>query len=82
VAVIGTAEPRLGEVGVAFVVLRSGKAATEAEIIAFCRDRMANYKVPRAVEIVASLPTNASGKVTRFVLRARAAERVTRAPRS
>lgn len=74
-AVVGVPDPRLGEVGASFVVLRPGKRATPEEIIAFCRERMANYKVPRTVEIVASLPTNAGGKVTKFVLRERAASR-------
>jgi len=73
VAVIGVPDPRLGEVGVAFVVLRPGQTALPDEIVTFCRERMANYKVPRAVEIVTSLPTNAAGKVTKYVLRARGA---------
>jgi acyl-CoA synthetase (AMP-forming)/AMP-acid ligase II len=41
-------------------------------VIAFCRDTMANYKVPRRIAVVDELPTNATGKVTRFVLRERA----------
>ena len=41
-------------------------------MIAWCRENMANYKVPRAVEMVDSLPTNASGKVMKFLLRKRA----------
>lgn len=63
VAVIGIPDERLGEVGAAFVVLRPGAALQEDELIAWCRDRIANYKVPRAVRIVDELPTNASGKV-------------------
>ena len=43
------------------------------EFIAWCREHMANYKVPRQVEMVASLPTNASGKVLKFELRKAAA---------
>jgi acyl-CoA synthetase (AMP-forming)/AMP-acid ligase II len=42
-------------------------------VIAWCRENMANYKVPRRVEIVSELPTNASGKVLKYVLRERAA---------
>jgi acyl-CoA synthetase (AMP-forming)/AMP-acid ligase II len=68
-AVVGVADPRMGEVGKAFVVLHAGAALTEAELIAWCRERMANYKVPRAVEFRAALPTNAAGKVEKFVLR-------------
>ncbi|HKT03715.1 MAG TPA: FadD3 family acyl-CoA ligase [Rugosimonospora sp.] len=71
-AVIGVPDARLGEVGMAFVVLRPEAAATNGDgIIAWCRDYMANYKVPRAVEVIAELPLNASGKVEKGVLRAR-----------
>jgi acyl-CoA synthetase (AMP-forming)/AMP-acid ligase II len=74
-AVVGVPDARLGEVGVAFVVLKSGAQATTEEIIAWARERMANYKVPRRVEIVSELPLNATGKVLKHVLRARASER-------
>jgi acyl-CoA synthetase (AMP-forming)/AMP-acid ligase II len=70
-AVIGVPDARLGEVGMAFVVTRPGVAATGAEIIAWCRDQMANYKVPRTVEIIDELPMNATGKVVKSDLRAR-----------
>ncbi len=69
VAVIGVTDERLGEVGCAFVVLRPDAALTEAECIAWCRERMANYKVPRVVRMVASLPVNASNKVDKKTLR-------------
>jgi acyl-CoA synthetase (AMP-forming)/AMP-acid ligase II len=75
VAVIGIPEPRLGEVGRAYVVPRAGATVDEAELIAWCRERMANYKVPRAVEVVDALPLNATGKVLKYVLRERAAGR-------
>ena len=71
VAVIGIPDERLGEVGKAFVVPRAGAPLTPASVIAWCREHMANYKVPRAVEIVDALPMNASGKVLKFELRAR-----------
>jgi acyl-CoA synthetase (AMP-forming)/AMP-acid ligase II len=74
-AVIGIPDERLGEVGMAFVVTRSGDPAVGPEILAWCRDQIANYKVPRAVEIVDELPVNAAGKVERTTLRARAAGR-------
>jgi acyl-CoA synthetase (AMP-forming)/AMP-acid ligase II len=74
-AVIGIPDRRLGEVGMAFVVTRPGASLNEADLIAWCRDRMANYKVPRVVEFVHELPVNAMGKVEKEVLRARAAER-------
>lgn len=69
-AVVGVPDERLGEVPMAYVVLRPGMAASAEEIIAWCRDNMANYKVPRRVEIRDSLPVNAAGKVQKFLLRA------------
>ncbi len=71
-AVIGVADDRLGEVGMAFVVTGSADL-TGPDIIRWCRDQMANYKVPRAVELVDELPVNATGKVLKDVLRERAA---------
>ena len=70
-AVVGVPDERLGEVGVAFVVVRPGAATTGDDVIAWSRDNMANYKVPRKVEIVDSLPLNATGKVMKDVLRQR-----------
>ncbi len=70
VAVIGIPDERLGEVGMAFVVPKSGAATTEQEIIDWSRQEMANYKVPRRVAIVESLPLNAAGKVMKPELRA------------
>jgi acyl-CoA synthetase (AMP-forming)/AMP-acid ligase II len=69
VAVIGVPDARLGEVGMAFVVPKTGAALEGPSLIAWCRERMANYKVPRRVEIVDALPVNASGKVQKFRLR-------------
>ncbi|MBW2292301.1 MAG: AMP-binding protein, partial [Deltaproteobacteria bacterium] len=73
-AVIGVPDERLGEVGMAFVVPAPGEKPTPESVIAWCRENMANYKVPRRVAIVDELPTNASGKVTKFVLREHAAK--------
>ena len=73
VAVIGVPDDRMGEVGMAFVVLRPGAQTSTAEIAAWSRDFMANFKVPRRVEIVDELPLNATGKVLKYELRARAA---------
>ncbi|MDT3441452.1 FadD3 family acyl-CoA ligase [Pseudofrankia sp. BMG5.37] len=70
-AVIGIPDDRLGEVGMAFVVPRVGAAVDPAEVIAWSRARMANYKVPRRVEVVDALPLNATGKVVKYELRAR-----------
>jgi acyl-CoA synthetase (AMP-forming)/AMP-acid ligase II len=71
VAVVGTPDRRLGEVAAAFVVPRAGASIDEAELIAWCRERMANYKVPRSVRVADTLPLNASGKVLKYVLRER-----------
>ncbi len=70
-AVIGVPDERLGEVGMAFVMLRPGQAVTPEELIAWASKEMANYKVPRRVEIVQALPLNASGKVLKTELRSR-----------
>jgi len=68
-AVIGVPDARLGEVGKAFVVLRPGHDLAEPDVLAYCRERLANYKVPRTVEFRASLPRNPAGKPLKRVLR-------------
>jgi acyl-CoA synthetase (AMP-forming)/AMP-acid ligase II len=71
--VIGVADDRMGEVGCAFVVRKPGAeaaASTADELIAWARQHMANYKVPRQVRFVDALPVNASNKVDKKVLRA------------
>jgi acyl-CoA synthetase (AMP-forming)/AMP-acid ligase II len=73
VAVVGVPDERMGEVGTAFVVPRPGHAIDPDELIAWCRERMANFKVPRHVEVVENLPLNPSGKVMKFQLREQAA---------
>jgi acyl-CoA synthetase (AMP-forming)/AMP-acid ligase II len=75
VAVVGMPDERLGEVGIAYVIPRPNVAVDPDEIMAWCREEMANYKVPRAVETVDELPLNASGKVLKYELRERAAAR-------
>lgn len=69
VAVVGVPDARLGEVPKAFVVPQEGVTFDQAEFVAWCRDRMANYKVPRFVETLSALPRNAMGKVQKFLLR-------------
>jgi acyl-CoA synthetase (AMP-forming)/AMP-acid ligase II len=74
-AVIGVPDGRLGEVGKAYVVLRPGHALSAADVLAYCRTRLANYKLPREVEFRADLPRNPSGKPLKHVLRAETALR-------
>jgi acyl-CoA synthetase (AMP-forming)/AMP-acid ligase II len=70
-AVVGRPDDRWGEVPVGFVALRPGATATADELVAHCRERLAKYKVPKAVTFVDALPRNPSGKVLKRDLRAR-----------
>jgi acyl-CoA synthetase (AMP-forming)/AMP-acid ligase II len=73
VAVIGVPDPRMGEVPMAWVVPAPGRSLDAAALIAWARERLANYKVPRRVATLEALPVNATGKVLKEELRARAA---------
>lgn len=73
VAVIGVPKPPQGEVGMAFVVRKSGSEISAADVRDFCATRLASYKVPLYVEFVDALPLNASGKVLKTELKATAA---------
>jgi HIP---CoA ligase len=68
-AVVGVADARLGEVGRAYVVTRPGRALEPGDVLAFCRERLANYKVPRQVVFRDGLPRNPAGKVLKRLLR-------------
>jgi acyl-CoA synthetase (AMP-forming)/AMP-acid ligase II len=70
----------MGEVGYAFVVARPGADLDTEGLLAWCKPRMANYKVPRFVEILDELPLNATGKVVKYELRECAVARVTPEP--
>jgi fatty-acyl-CoA synthase len=67
-AVVAIPDAKWGERPKAFVTLKSGQYATEEEIIAFCRERLAHFKCPVAVEF-GDLPKNSAGKVQKFMLR-------------
>jgi long-chain acyl-CoA synthetase len=67
---VGIADPYRGETVKAFVVLKEGTTATAEEIVDFCREHLAAYKVPRQVEFRQALPKSAVGKILRKVLRA------------
>ncbi len=73
VAVVATPSEKWGETPTAFIELKPGENATEEEIIAFCRDKMAHYKCPRRV-VFDDLPKTSTGKIQKFVLRDRARE--------
>ena len=70
-AVVGMPDPRMGEVGHAYVIPRPGTNPTETDLIAYCRENLANFKVPRKVSFVTELPRTPSGKVQKFKLRQR-----------
>jgi long-chain acyl-CoA synthetase len=67
---VGIADKYRGETVKAYIVLKPGETATAEEIIAFCREKLAAYKVPKLVEFRSSLPKSAIGKVLRKILRA------------
>jgi fatty-acyl-CoA synthase len=73
VAVVGVPDERWGEAGVAWVVVRRGRATDAAELTEFARDSLARFKVPRAVHFVEELPRSTAGKVLRRLLVERAA---------
>jgi acyl-CoA synthetase (AMP-forming)/AMP-acid ligase II len=68
-AVIGTPDSRLGEVGAAFVIPNNSSPPADQEIISWCREVMANYKVPKQLFWVDTLPLNATGKILKTELR-------------
>jgi acyl-CoA synthetase (AMP-forming)/AMP-acid ligase II len=69
VAVTGVPDARMGEVCRAWIVPKPGETIEEAAFIAWCRGHMANYKAPRSIRVVETLPMNAAGKVQRFLLK-------------
>ena len=76
ISIVGVPDPIMGEVVMAFVIPKPGARLTADEIIAFARDRIANFKVPRYVEIVDQFPLTGSGKVQKFKQKAYAVEKL------
>src|SRR5216683_491552 len=72
-AIVGLPHEKWGEAPFAYVVLKPGASATEAELIAFTRDRLAHFKAPHGVTFVSELPKTATGKIQKYVLRKGAA---------
>jgi len=70
-AVVPMADERWGEVPRAFVVLRPGAHADEADLVAWARTQLAGFEVPKRLEVVADLPKSGTGKVQKAVLRSR-----------
>jgi fatty-acyl-CoA synthase len=70
-AVVAQPDPKWGETPCAFVELKEGASATEAEIVEFCRARMARFKAPKTV-VFGALPKTSTGKIQKFLLRERA----------
>ena len=68
-AVVGVPDRYRGETVKAFVSLQPGRTAEEAELISFCRARLAAYKYPRQIELMPELPKTATGKILRRALR-------------
>ena len=78
VAVVGLPDPYWIEAVTAVIVAKAGHELTEAQVIAFCKDRMAHFKVPKRVILVDSLPKNPSGKLLKRELRTRFEQEIKR----
>lgn len=78
-AVVSQPDPRKGEAPVAFVSLNDGAGLDEKGLLQFLRERLADYKVPRRIEVMAALPRNATGKILKTTLRQLARQRGTSA---
>lgn len=74
--VVGVPDPRLTEVGMAFLEIKEGMSATEEEILSFCKGKIANFKIPRYVIFVKEFPMTGSGKIQKFKLKEQALERL------
>jgi len=68
-AVIGIEDKRMGEVAKAFIILKPDETLSIQTLTQWCKENMANYKVPREIEFTQDLPTNAAGKVMKYILK-------------
>ena len=75
VSIVGVPDPVMGEAVMAFVIPKAGESLTAEDVTAFARGRIANFKVPKYVEIVESFPLTGSGKVQKFKQKAYAVEK-------
>ena len=75
VSIVGVPDPVMGESVMAFVIPKAGAALTPDEVVEFARGKIANFKVPKHVEIVSEFPLTGSGKVQKFKQKAWAIER-------
>jgi fatty-acyl-CoA synthase len=73
VAIVGLPNERWGEAPHAFVVLKAGAMATEAELRDYARDHLAHFKAPKGISFLSELPKTATGKVQKYVLRGKSA---------
>jgi fatty-acyl-CoA synthase len=71
VQVFGVPDPRYGEEIAAWIKVRPGETLTAEDIVAFCRDQIAYYKVPRHIRFVAEFPLTVTGKVQKYLMRQR-----------
>ena len=76
ISIVGVPDERLGEVGAAFIRLKKGESALEMEIIQYCKEKIADIKVPRYVFFVDEFPLNPQGKVQKFKQREWAFEKL------
>lgn len=68
-AVFGLPDPLFGEIVCAWLIYAEGSAPSEQQIVAFCRERMAHYKVPHIVRFVTEFPMTVTGKIQKFEMR-------------
>ena len=76
ISVVGVYDPRLGEVPIAYIQKKDNSSITKENIIEFCRNKLASYKIPKHIVFVDEYPMTASGKIRKVDLRQDAATRL------